>query len=62
MPEPPDRSLLDALHEHLLRGAPLASQELVRRLLLPLLEEIGRRFPRADEQLVFDGVIDALLH
>jgi RNA polymerase sigma-70 factor (ECF subfamily) len=32
------------------------------RLILPLLvEEIGRRFPRVDEQLVSDGVVDAVL-
>jgi RNA polymerase sigma-70 factor (ECF subfamily) len=49
------------LHERLLVGDRLASEELLRLLLTPLVQEIGGRFPRVDEQLVSDGVIDALL-
>ncbi len=62
MPDPPDRdNPLLALHERLLRGDRLASEELARLLLPSLQEELARRFPRADEQLVSDGVIDAVL-
>src|SRR5581483_115875 len=39
----------------------LASEKLSRLLLPPLVEEIGRRFPRKDEQIIADGVINALL-
>jgi RNA polymerase sigma-70 factor (ECF subfamily) len=61
MRDPPDHDPLLALHHRLLRGDRLASEELAR-LMLPLLqEELTRRFPRADEQLVSDGVIDAVL-
>jgi RNA polymerase sigma-70 factor, ECF subfamily len=62
MPDPPDHdNPLMTLHERLLRGDRLASEELARLQLPPLQEEIARRFPRADEQLVSDGVIDAVL-
>jgi RNA polymerase sigma-70 factor (ECF subfamily) len=61
MRDPPDRNALSALHDRLLRGDRLASEELSRLILPPLVEEIGRRFPRVDEQLVSDGVVDAVL-
>jgi RNA polymerase sigma-70 factor (ECF subfamily) len=61
MRDPPDRDGLRALHDRLLRGDRLASEEL-SRVLLPFLQaEVARQFPRADEQLVNDGVIDAVL-
>ncbi|MCI0457637.1 MAG: hypothetical protein L0Z62_11755 [Gemmataceae bacterium] len=61
MPDPPEQDTFQTLHERLLRGDRLASEELVRLMLPALQEEIVRRFPRVDEQLVSDGVIDALL-
>jgi RNA polymerase sigma-70 factor (ECF subfamily) len=61
MRDPPDRNALCALHDRLLRGDRLASEELSRLLLPPLVEEIGRRFRTTDEQIISDGVIDAVL-
>jgi RNA polymerase sigma-70 factor, ECF subfamily len=61
MHDPPDQDSLLILHERLLRGDRLASEELARLVLPPLEEGIARRFPRADEQLTSDGVIDAVL-
>src|SRR3984957_12105953 len=61
MSDPPDRDILRALHERLLGGDRLASEELSRLLLAPLVEEITRRFNGVDEHLVSDGVIDAVL-
>jgi RNA polymerase sigma-70 factor (ECF subfamily) len=52
---------LRALHDRLLGGDRLASEELSRLLLPPLVEEIARRFRGVDEHLVSDGVIDAVL-
>jgi RNA polymerase sigma-70 factor (ECF subfamily) len=60
MPDPPDRDALCALHERLLSGDRLASEELSRLVLPALVEELVRRFPRADEHLIRDGVIDAV--
>lgn len=60
MRDPPDRDALHALHERLLSGDRLASEELLRVLLPSLQSEIARRFPRADEHLVSDGVIDSV--
>ncbi len=61
MRDPPDRNALCALHDRLLRGDRLASEELARLLLLPLVEEIARRLRTTDEQIITDGVIDAVL-
>jgi RNA polymerase sigma-70 factor (ECF subfamily) len=60
MRDPPEEPLL-ALHERLLCGDRLASENLARLVLPSLQEEIARRFPHADEQLISDGVIDAVL-
>jgi len=61
MRDPPDPDTLHRLHDRLLGGDRLASEELSRFLLAPLQEEIARRFRRMDEQLVSDGLIDAVL-
>jgi len=61
MPDPLEPGTFQCLHERLLSGDRLASEELSCLLLSPLVQEISRRFPRVDEQLVSDGVIDALL-
>jgi RNA polymerase sigma-70 factor (ECF subfamily) len=61
MRDPPDPKALRALHERLLGGDRLASEELSRLVLSCLLEEITRRFPRTDEHLISDGIIDAVL-
>jgi hypothetical protein len=61
MSDLPDSYAFHALHERLRRGDRLASEELSRALLPVLQEEMARRFPRADEQVVSDGVIDAVL-
>jgi RNA polymerase sigma-70 factor (ECF subfamily) len=61
MSEPPERHLLLLLHERLLNGDRVASEEVMGLMLAPLQEEIARRFRNVDEQLVSDGVIDAIL-
>src|SRR5437868_5362322 len=61
MRDPPDPDTLRALHQRLVGGDRLASEELSRLLLPSLLEDIARRFPRVDEQLISDGVNDAVL-
>lgn len=61
MRDPPDRSTLLALHSRLLAGDRLASDPLVQAVLPFLLDEVARKFPRTDDQLVADGVIDAVL-
>ena len=57
MPDPPDPADLNRLHQRILDGDRLASEELSRLLIAPLIEEISRRFQGADEQLVDDGVM-----
>ena len=59
MSNPPDREMLHSLHERLLLGDRVASEELSRLLLAPLQQEVTRRFPRIDEQMINDGVVDA---
>jgi len=52
---------LPVLHRRLLDGDPLASEEAARLLLIPLAEETQRQYPRLDEQLINDAVVEALL-
>src|SRR5260370_36184051 len=61
MRDPADGNVVWAVHDRLLRGGRLASEELSRLLLPPLVDEIGRRFRTTDEQIISDGVIDAVL-
>ena len=49
------------LHQRLLSGDRTASEEVASKLLSPLGEEIGRKFPRTDRQIVWDGVTEAIL-
>jgi RNA polymerase sigma-70 factor (ECF subfamily) len=60
MRDPPNRDALGALHKRLLDGDRLASEELSRLVLAPLVEELLRKFPGTDEHLIRDGVIDAV--
>jgi len=60
MRDPPNRDTLGALHERLLSGDRMASEELSRLVLPALVDELVRKFPRADEHLIRDGVIDAV--
>lgn len=55
-----DETLL-ALHRRLLEGDPLASEQVARLLLSPLVEETHRDYRGLDQQLVADAVVDALL-
>ena len=59
----PDRTseAILVLHRRLLDGDRVASEEAARLLLLPLAKETQRQFPRVDEQVVADAVVDALL-
>jgi RNA polymerase sigma-70 factor (ECF subfamily) len=52
---------LSVLHYRLLDGDPLASEEVARLLLGPMAEETQSRFPRVDEQLINDAVVEAVL-
>ncbi|MGH7719589.1 MAG: hypothetical protein ACREON_12200 [Gemmatimonadaceae bacterium] len=52
---------LIVLHRRLLDGDRTASEELASRLLEPLCAEIQKDYPRVDEQVVNDGVVDAVL-
>lgn len=49
------------LHQRLLNGDRTASEEIADVLLEPLVSELRSKFPRTDEQVVWDGVIDAVL-
>lgn len=61
MREPPDHETLPALHARLLSGERSASEVVTRLLLAKLIAEVTRSYTRVDEQLIADGVIDALL-
>jgi RNA polymerase sigma-70 factor (ECF subfamily) len=52
---------LFALHQRLMSGERTASEELARQLLEPLCARVQRSYPHVDEQIVADGVIDAVL-
>lgn len=56
----PSAQLLE-LHSRLLTGDRTASEEAMRLLLAPLLQQVSTRFQRIDQHIVWDGVIDALL-
>jgi RNA polymerase sigma-70 factor, ECF subfamily len=61
MTGPYDSTLLLALHRRLCDGDRTTPEEVARLLLSPLVQEISRRFPRMDEQIIADGVTDAIL-
>jgi DNA-directed RNA polymerase specialized sigma24 family protein len=50
-----------ALHSRLLAGDRTASEEVASLLLAPLLQEISHQLPRVDEQIVYDGITEAIL-
>lgn len=56
-----DPEVLNKLHERLLAGDRTASKDLLDLVLVFISEETARKFPRMDKQLVWDGVVDALL-
>lgn len=49
------------LHQRLLNGDRTASEEVASKLLSRLAEKIGRKFPRTDKHIVWDGATDAIL-
>ncbi|HEX2094533.1 MAG TPA: hypothetical protein VHG28_19165 [Longimicrobiaceae bacterium] len=49
------------LHRRLLQGDRTVPEEIARRLLKPLCEEVQRSYPQTDEQVVQDGVIEVVL-
>jgi hypothetical protein len=61
MPPRLDSSQLLGLHRRLCAGDRTASEELAKFTLEPLVDATSRRFSRSDEQIIWDGVIDALL-
>ncbi len=56
-----DSDQLLVLHIRLLAGDRTASEEVASFLLVPLAQEVSHRFPQADEQIIFDGVTEAIL-
>ena|SRR5947209_1212158 len=56
-----DPAVLLTLHSRLLAGDRVASGTLCGILLAPLQAELQRRFPGTDDQVISDGVIDAVL-
>ncbi len=61
MAETAERSKLLELHERLLSGDRVASEEIAELLLMPLITRLSRSFSRTDVQVVSDGVTDAIL-
>jgi hypothetical protein len=61
MPPRSESSQLLALHRRLCDGDRTAPDELAELLLEPLVAAISRRFPRTDEQVIWDGVVEAFL-
>jgi RNA polymerase sigma-70 factor (ECF subfamily) len=50
-----------AFHRRLCDGDRTASEELAELILESLIDALSRRFPRTDEQTIWDGVVDAFL-
>lgn len=61
MPQVCDPAQLLDLHKRLLQGDRTASEEVASQLLAPLARQLSRKFPFTDEQIVSDGVTDAIL-
>jgi RNA polymerase sigma-70 factor, ECF subfamily len=58
----PNQSYERELHERLLDGDLVASQEVATAFLLAVVERLKQRFPRLDdESLIFDAAADAIL-
>lgn len=56
-----ETSQLLELHRRLCDGDRTASEMLAELILEPLVEALSRRFPRTDEQIIWDGVVEAVL-
>src|SRR5436309_2345271 len=56
-----DENRLLELHKRLLNGDRVASAEIAELLLVRMTNEMSRRFPKTDVQIVCDGVTDAIL-
>jgi RNA polymerase sigma-70 factor (ECF subfamily) len=52
---------LKVIHQRLLKGDRIASEELILILLHRLSRELVEKFPRTDKHWIYDGVTDALL-
>src|SRR5690349_6013873 len=52
---------LASLHAQWVAGNQPAFEAIVERLFQPLLQEVTHQFPRIDEQILCDGVVDAVL-
>ncbi len=61
MPPRFETSQLLELHRQLCNGDRTASETLAELILEPLVEALSRRFPRTDEQIIWDGVVEAVL-
>lgn len=61
MPEGYDPTHLLLLHHRLLAGDRTASEEVASFLLASLTREVSSQFPQMDQEVVWDGVVDAIL-
>ena len=60
MPPRLETSQLLELHRQLCNGDRTASETLAELILEPLVEALSRRFPRTDDQIIWDGVVEAV--
>jgi len=56
-----DSSQLFKLHHRLCDGDRTAPDELAELILESLVEAIARQFPHTDEQIIWDGIVEAFL-
>lgn len=61
MPQSHDPTQLLALHRRLLAGDRIASEEVIGLVLLSLIQEVSSKFRQTDEQIIWNGVSDAVL-
>lgn len=60
MAKNPNNEQLLMLHNRLVDGDRTVTEEIASILLSPITQAVARRFPRTDEQVIWDGVIDAI--
>lgn len=56
-----DSDQLLTLHRRLLAGDRIASEEVIGLVLLSLIQEVSSKFRQTDEQIIWNGVSDAVL-
>jgi len=56
-----DSEQLLILHQRLVEGDRTASEEICNLLLMSLIKEVKKKYPRTDEHIISDGSVDAIL-